>query len=102
MPSRSCAPTPRRSSATSTSHPSWRDLVIDRLAADEGARRRFLERCGVDGLLLALSTEGGEEGLRTLPLLVGDADWDELAGRLHALAPELDDHDALRVLLTLE
>jgi conflict system STAND superfamily ATPase len=82
-------------------HPSWRDLVIDRLAADRPARRRFLERCGLDGLLLSLSTGGGSSGERTLPLLLDDRDWDELGARIHVLAPELDDHDAMRLLLAL-
>ncbi len=39
-------------------HPSWRDLVIERLAADAQRRTDFLTRCGVEGLLLALSTRG--------------------------------------------
>jgi hypothetical protein len=49
-------------------HPSWRDLVIDELAADADARRRFLARCTIDGLVLALSTGGGASGERALPL----------------------------------
>jgi len=32
--------------------------------------------------MLALSHEGGVAGERTLPLLVGDADWDRLGDRL--------------------
>ena len=43
-------------------HPSWRDLVIDELADDPAARRRFLSRCGVDGAALALSGGGGADG----------------------------------------
>jgi hypothetical protein len=71
-------------------HPSWRDLVIDELATDAEGRRRFLAVAGLDGVLLALSTAGGARGERVLPLLVADADWDELANRVHALATELD------------
>ncbi len=82
-------------------HPSWRDLVIERLAADTDARRRFLERCSVDGLLLALSTGGGAAGERVLPLLADDADWDSLSARLYDLTPAFDDHDALQLLLAL-
>ena len=82
-------------------HPSWRDLVIEHLAADADARRPFLERCSVNGLLLALSTGGGAEGERVLPLLVEDSDWDALDARLYDLTPSLDDHDALRLLLAL-
>jgi hypothetical protein len=82
-------------------HPSWRDLVIDELAADADARRRFLVRCGLEGLLLALSTAGGATGERRFPLLVEDCDWDLAADRLYRLVPALDDHDVFRVLATL-
>jgi hypothetical protein len=74
-------------------HPSWRDLVIERLADDPGARRGFLERCALPGALLALSTSGGAGGERALPLLLSDADWDALDATVHRLALELDQHD---------
>ena len=83
-------------------HPSWRDLVIDELGADAGARRAFLEHCSLDGLLLALSQAGGRSGARSLPLLVDDADWDAAAERIHELVPELDDDERLRLLSNLE
>ncbi|HEX7299977.1 MAG TPA: hypothetical protein VF257_13335 [Solirubrobacteraceae bacterium] len=79
-------------------HPSWRDLVIDELAADPAARARFLAVAGIDGVLLALSTGGGVVGERLLPLLVTDADWDTLGDRVHALAAELDARDHARLL----
>jgi hypothetical protein len=79
-------------------HPSWRDLVIDELAADPAGRARFLAAAGVDGLLLALSAGGGARGARRLPLLVADADWDTLGDRVHALAAELDARDHTRLL----
>jgi hypothetical protein len=82
-------------------HPSWRDLVIDELARGADERRRFLTRCGIDGLLLALSTGGGAAGDRRFPLLIADADWDALAERLHTLVATLDDHDLFRLLATL-
>jgi hypothetical protein len=82
-------------------HPSWRDLVIDELREHAAARRRFLEVCGVDGAVLALSQEGGIEGERTLPLLVTDADWDLLADRIAQWVRELQDQDLVRVLLAL-
>ena len=71
-------------------HPSWRDLVVEELAADGAARRRFLRACGVHGVVLALSTGGGAAGERALPLLREDADWDALADRLARLEPALD------------
>ena len=83
-------------------HPSWRDLVIEALAADAGRAARFLERCSVDGLLLALSTGGGAAGERSLPLLVEDADWDALADRMHDVLRHGLDEDVVRLLDVLE
>ena len=71
-------------------HPSWRDLVIDELAADATARGEFLRACGIHGIALALSTAGGTAGERSLPLLVDDCDWDAVADRIAVLLPELE------------
>jgi hypothetical protein len=79
-------------------HPSWRDLVIDELANDPDRRRRFLERCSLHGVLLAVSTAGGQAGERTFPLLVDDRDWDVLGDRVYRLVGDLDDTDVLRLL----
>jgi hypothetical protein len=79
-------------------HPSWRDLVIESLAADPGERRRFLRRTGVDGAAIALSTEGGAAGERSRPLLQGDADWDALGDGLYTLCADIDEADAIRLL----
>jgi hypothetical protein len=79
-------------------HPSWRDLVIESLAADPGERRRFLRRSGVDGAAIALSRAGGVEGERSRPLLQGDADWDALGDGLYALCADIDEADAIRLL----
>ncbi len=81
-------------------HPSWRDVVIDDLAARADERRAFLTACGVEGVALALSTGGGPAGARRLPLLRADADWDALGDRLGPLVRELDD-DGLERLLRL-
>jgi hypothetical protein len=83
-------------------HPSWRDLVIDALARDGVARRRFLGCCGVDGAALALSGAGGPYGARRLPLLVDDADWDALGDGLHRLCAELEEPEAVRLCAVLE
>jgi hypothetical protein len=82
-------------------HPSWRDLVIGELRDDAAARRRFLATCGIYGLMLALSQQGGAAGERSLPLLIDDADWDALGDRVAGLLRELDDHDLGRLLLAL-
>lgn len=71
-------------------HPTWRDLVIERLAGDGELRRRFLGRCGSHGIVLALSTGGGTAGERRLPLICDDGDWDAVGDRIYAVAPELE------------
>jgi hypothetical protein len=82
-------------------HPSWRDLVIDDLAADGERRLRFLRAAGIDGIELALSTAGGARGERSLPLVVDDADWDVLVTRVLELARELDSDATARLLYAL-
>jgi hypothetical protein len=82
-------------------HPSWRDLVIDQLSDDDAARLRFLDRCGLDGVVLAVSVAGGATGERLLPLLRKHEDWDAVSARVARLAPELDDPAAIRLLESL-
>lgn len=82
-------------------HPSWRDLVIDDLGGDATARRRFLARSSLHGVLLALSTGGGATGERQFPLLREDTDWDRLADRQRALLHELAGGDLARLLTAL-
>jgi hypothetical protein len=82
-------------------HPSWRDLVIDELRADDDERARFLRSCGVYGAMLALSREGGAAGERALPLLIRDGDWDALGDRIGELLRELDDHDIAHLLIAV-
>jgi hypothetical protein len=83
-------------------HPTWRDLVIDRLAEDRALRRHFLRRAGVHGVLLALSTAGGAGGERRLPLVGSDEDWDVIGDRLYALIPELEEPELIAVLAAIE
>jgi hypothetical protein len=82
-------------------HPSWRDLVIDQLQADASVRQQFLAVCGVEGVTLALSQQGGGRGERKLPLLGNDADWDRLSDRLGKLLGVLESRQVARVLLAL-
>ena len=83
-------------------HPSWRDLVIGELRASASERQDFLSACGIYGVLLALSQEGGAVGERSLPLLVNDSDWDSLGDRIAQLLSELEDQDLARLLFALE
>jgi hypothetical protein len=82
-------------------HPSWRDLVIEQLQADQDDRRGFLRACGAHGAMLVLSRAGGIGGERVLPLLRQDGDWDAFSERLGELLKELDYHDIARLLLAL-
>jgi hypothetical protein len=79
-------------------HPSWRDLVIDRLDADPAGRAAFLASCGLEGALLALSVAGGVAGERSLPFLVEDADWDAFLGRVGGLVQDLETPATVRLL----
>jgi hypothetical protein len=82
-------------------HPSWRDLVITQLSEDPSARSHFLERSGLEGMLLALSVGGGAAGERVLPLLREDTDWDTAAAQIGRLAPDLTAPSTIRLLKTL-
>ncbi|MGH2915735.1 MAG: hypothetical protein ACRDMX_12195 [Solirubrobacteraceae bacterium] len=83
-------------------HPTWRDLVIERLAIDRPLRRRFLARCGLHGTLLALSVAGGADGQRRLPLIGSDEDWDAVGDRLYALIPKLEEAELAATLSAIE
>ena len=56
-------------------HPSVRDLMINYLMEHDAERRRFLLSTSPAGIVLALSTAGGESGERSMPLLRDVADW---------------------------
>lgn len=57
-------------------HPSVRDLMINYLMEHDGERRRFLKSTSPAGIVLALSSAGGEAGERTTPLLRDAKDWE--------------------------
>jgi hypothetical protein len=79
-------------------HPSWRDLVIEHLSGDDDARARYLRSSSIHGALLALSTAGGAEGERRLPLLRSDRDWDAINDRVFALACALEPAELIGLL----
>jgi hypothetical protein len=79
-------------------HPSYRDLVIDELAADPELRTQFLKRASLEGVKLAVSDTGGQEGLRRLPLMVSAESWEILEERALAIVRELNkDRDLLEI-----
>ena len=63
-------------------HPSFRDLVIDHVAADRSLRERFLGKCSVFGVVLAMSGGGGAEGGRANPFLKDPSDYEMLELRI--------------------
>lgn len=83
-------------------HPSWRDLVIDHLVTNAAARRSFLSRCGVNGVMLALSGGGGKEGTRNLPLLVEPEDWSALEKAALSILSTLSPFDIARLLSAVQ
>ena len=80
-------------------HPTWRDLVIQTLHDNEYYRQPFLRSATLDGVLLALSTAGGKDGERIVPLLVDPADWASLEGAATSLIKS-GQLDAIQALLT--
>lgn len=62
-------------------HPSYRDLVIDELAADAGLQHGFLSSMGLSGIKLAISDTGGKEGDRRFPLMNLPDSWEILEAR---------------------
>jgi hypothetical protein len=79
-------------------HPSWRDLVIERLREDAPAREAFLHRCTLEGVMLAISTAGGATGARSSTLLVTDHDWDLVTDQVMRAVREASDADVTRLL----
>jgi hypothetical protein len=59
-------------------HPSYRDLVIERLSLNKSMRTHYLDRGGVAAIVLALSEVGGAFGDRSLPLLPDKESWESL------------------------
>lgn len=60
-------------------HPSWRDLVIEYISKNSEIRKEFLSKCGVEGILLAISSAGGSEGQRQSPFLICQEDVSDVA-----------------------
>ena len=72
-------------------HPSYRDLVIDKLATDNVMSSRLMERAPVEIIVLAVSDAGGSTGERRLPLLNSEERWPIFYKRCMELINEVDD-----------
>jgi hypothetical protein len=66
-------------------HPSYRDVVIDHLAASPNLQLAFLEKSELPGIKLALSEGGGAQGNRSFALLAAAGAWEALKGRCRAI-----------------
>jgi hypothetical protein len=59
-------------------HPSYRDLVIEELAADKTLRQKVLTSITLSGLTVAVSDTSGAHGERKYPLIASTMDWNLL------------------------
>jgi uncharacterized protein (DUF1778 family) len=82
-------------------HPSWRDLVIETVRRDAPTRERFLARCTLEGVMLAISSGGGAAGERALALLVSDRDWDLVTDQIVRIIGAGSDQEVARLLYGL-
>ncbi len=82
-------------------HPSWRDLVIEHLAAHRLQRQRFLEKSSFYGIALALSTAGGSLGERVFPLLIELNDWMSLTNNIQAIIASANSSQVEKLLVIL-
>lgn len=82
-------------------HPSYRDLVIEELAADNMLRQRVLTSITLSGLKVAVSDTSGPYGEQKYPLIASASDWKLLCEgcvKLVGSCSTVDATDALEVL----
>lgn len=80
-------------------HPSYRDLVIDKISADITMSKKILEFASLEILKLAISNTGGKEGERILPLLSTNEQWDIFKRRCLQLIDETEEQYSMTTLL---
>jgi len=83
-------------------HPSYRDLLIDEIASNKPLRDTFLLTANLNDIGLALSTQGGENGKRTWPLVVDNDSKRIIEQRIRELIPELEIYEQLGLFYILE
>lgn len=84
-------------------HPSYRDLVIDMLSDNPALRSDFLGVANLEGIMLAISEQGGGSGERSIPFIKSTEDWKMLKLRCESVAESGsrgDLRDLLHVLIT--
>ena len=84
-------------------HPSYRDLVIEKISEDLATVKKLLELATVDLLKLAISDSGGAEGKRQLPLLSSEEQWEIFEKRCCSQILQLESpHDILSILTAID
>ncbi|MGA8086961.1 MAG: hypothetical protein WCA10_06620 [Terracidiphilus sp.] len=81
-------------------HPSYRDLVIDELAANYELRTQFFRRASLEGVKIAVSDTGGQKGERQLPFILSSESWDILKERCLAIVAQQQMDKALLEVLS--
>ena len=80
-------------------HPSYRDLVIEKVSNDTKMSKKLLEFATIDIIKLAISDTGGQKGERRLPLLISDEQWEIFRKRCLKLVDEITNDDSIISLL---
>jgi hypothetical protein len=83
-------------------HPSYRDLVIDELVYDKELRKIFLGTAGIQDISLALSTIGGHDGKRTMPLIGDEESKKIIEERVKVLSSTENEFGVLNLLTILD
>ncbi len=81
-------------------HPSYRDMVIDELAANYELRMQFFRRASLEGVKIAISDTGGQKGERQLPFMLSSESWDVLRERCLAIVSGQEKDRALLEVLS--
>lgn len=81
-------------------HPSYRDLVIDELVGSYELRMHFFRRSSLEGVKIAVSDTGGQQGERQLPFMLSSESWDVLQERCLAIVAEQQTDKALLEVLS--
>lgn len=79
-------------------HPSYRDLVIDELAASPDRQLRFIRSASLLGVRIAVSLSGGAEGERRFPLMSSGVCWETLSIRCQELSESSDSYSQVALL----
>lgn len=83
-------------------HPSYRDLIIDELIGNREFRIQFLKAANIQDLSFALSTSGGADGTKQMPLIVDEESKQIVADRFLEISKKSTDYEIWRLLEILD